>query len=288
VKLNLLMNPAESLAKGPGRRAYNLTLGLDRLGIAYEVCSENYEYAVGMQAGQVFKRWEEIPDNTPIGPNVMHNAGDHTGVAAKFKNFIVQSDWVADYWRWQFPEETKDFTFHIFPAAVDVEDGYRNIAKNRQPADTGLIYTKYQNKDNYNAASIIAESRGNAIETIKYGEYTIDQLKAACSKAKFCIYNSCCEKSSNALMEILACGVPVYVVDSKRWIGDDKFDRCTSAPHFDDRCGIVGDAMGKEFDDFIARIEANAYDPHSFVEEGYTVEKTAQILVDIVEACHGN
>jgi len=286
VKINLLCDLSEPVTRGPGRRARNLLVGLERLGIPYELRSRNFDYAFGLQNGAVNEVYKELPEYTPIGPNVMHNAGDHTGVAAKFKNYVVQSDWVADYWRWQHPELTHEFNFHIYPPACDIKAGYGDVAKNRNPDIDCLWYTKYQNDENRNRARQLFDDRKHSHIRIEYNEYTDKDLISACARARYCIYNSCCEKGSNALMEILACGVPVYVVDSVRWIGDDRFDRCTSAPHFDDRCGVIGGIEGQRFSEFIDGVNSNKYDPHGFVAEGFTVEHTAKKVWDILQECH--
>lgn len=287
MKLNLLVDICEPLTRGPGRRASNLMLGLDRIGVEYEICGEDYEWSVGLQCNKVFNCWEKMPSYALIGPNVMHNAGDHTGIAAKFKNYLVQSDWVADYWKWQFPKESEDFNFFVYPASVDLKNGFSDIAYFRKPVTQCLFYSKYQSDQNREIASYIFKARGHSFTHIEYGHYTLDQLKEACRTSHYCIYNSCCEKSSNALIEIMACGIPVYVIDSKRWIGDDKFDRCTSAPHFNNACGVIGDFYGKDFDIFYQRVQHGEYEPHSFVLMNHTVEKVAADLVEVVKKCHG-
>jgi hypothetical protein len=286
MKLNLLIDTNEPLTRGPGRRAKNLITGLTRNGIDFEICSKDYEWAVGLQNSKVFNCWQDLPTYVPIGPNVMHNAGDHKDIACKFSNYIVQSLWVKDYWLWQYPSPTDQFTFHIYPASVDIKDGFEEIAMTRKPSVNCLFYTKYQSGQNRLIAESIYKGKNHSVIPIIYGEYTQEQLKEACAKAEYCIFNSCCEKSSNALIEIMACGVPVYVIDSKRWIGDDKFDRCTTAPDFSPACGMLGDFFGTDFNDFYDNVKEGKYDPFSFVKNGYTVEIISNLLVEIVKKCH--
>jgi len=283
---NILTGGGEPLTRGPGRRAANLFVGLDRLGIEWDDCSDNFDRAIALQLGKVSEHFDALPEYTPIGPNVIHEARAHLPIAKKFRNFVVQSQWVADYWKWCDPELTKDFNFYVYPASVNMENGFREIAKTRQVSYECLFYTKYQNDDNRGKAEKLFQNKSDSSRTITYEEYTLDQLKEACFGARYCIYNSCCEKSSNALMEILACGVPMYVIDSKRWIGDDKFDKCTSAPHFDDRCGVISTAKDGAFDEFRNNVHAGKYSPSEFVEDGYTAEKVAKIVIDIIERCH--
>jgi hypothetical protein len=283
MRYNLLLGGGEPLTRGPGRRARNLEIGLTRLGIDYEVCGDDFSRAIGLQLGCVSRYFDSLPAYTPIGPNVVHEPSAHTLIAAKFKNFVVQSQWVAEYWKWACPELCTGYNFYIYPASVDMEDGFREIAKNRKPEYECLLYTKYQNNDNRFAAEKLFS--GHSSKTIEYSHYTLDELKAACSGAKYCVFNSCCEKSSNALLEILACGVPVFVIDSVRWIGDDRFDKCTSAPQFDDRCGMINTREGSSFDKFKQNVAAGVYKPSEFIEEGYTAEKVAKIVIDIIERC---
>lgn len=290
MKINLLINKSESLTKGPGRRAANLMLGFDRQGIAYEICSNDYENAFGMQGGAVFAYWKDLPSYTPIGPNVIHEASAHLDIAAKFKNFVVQSEWVKNYWLWENKDLTAGYTFHVYPASVDTIEW--NVKSNREKKC--LFYTKYQSGENCEGAREILRKRGHSSIEINYGEYTPAQLKEACSKVEYCLFNSCCEKSSNALLEIMACDIPVYVIDSKRWIGNDKFDQCSSAPDFSEICGVKesiewdakDDVKGKLFDSFYDNVKANIYKPREFILDGYTVEKMALRVKEILELCH--
>ena len=121
-------------------------------------------------------------------------------------------------------------------------------------------------------------------------KYTPEQLRHECCRVKYAIFQSCCEKSPHAMLEILAMGVPVFVVDSQRWIGDDSFDRATSAPYFDtELCGDVNvpdKTMVEAFYKFRQAERLVKYNPRSFAER-YTIESSTQILIDIVKECHG-
>lgn len=284
MRLNILINPNESINKGPGRRAKNLLIGLDRLSIPYEICSDNFDFTIGMQASCVFNRIDLLPAYTPIGPNVIHEPAANIDIANRFTNFIVQSAWVEDYWRWTDATITDHYNFFIYPASVDMDEW--SIFSQRSASVQCLFYTKYQSTENKNIAQKIYADRNHSSMIIEYGKYTTDDLKDACLKSEYCIFNSCCEKSSNALLEILATGLPVYVVNSHKWIGDDKFDRATSAPDFDERCGIIGGYCGENFDEFYDNVKMKKYDPVSFVKENYTVEKISQKVVDIAEECY--
>lgn len=289
MKLNLLIDTNERLSKGPGRRAANLMLGLSRIGVEYEICNDDYsfEWAVGLQGMKVNSRVEKMPSYCPIGPNCSHCANDNTDIRDKFTNYIVQSAWVEDFWRWTGPTNiVNKYKFYVWPASVDAED-FREASENRAPLVKALHYAKYQDQDNFGCAERIYKSHGHTFNVLKYGSYNFNELKEACRTAEYCVYNSCCEKSSNAMMEILACNIPVYVVDAKKWIGDDKFDRCTSAPHFDERCGMIGDRSGTGFGQFYENVKSGKYRPREFVLDGYTVEHGARRLVKIVEECHG-
>lgn len=286
MKLNLLINLSESKSKGPGKRASNLLLGLGRLNIDYDICSDDLEFAVGIQAAQVFNRWERMPSYAYIGPNVIHESSAHMGIANKFHNYIVQSNWVADYWKWE-NERAKNYNFLIYPASVDIGQ-FEHIIETRKPERNCLFYTKYQSKENHDRAAHIYLAKGHTSIEIEYGKYDAEQLKDACAKTEYCIFNSCCEKSSNALLEIMATGLPVYVVDNKRWIGDDKFEKCSSAPDFDRTCGIIGDYIGSRFEEFYDKVRQKNYDTHAFIKSKYTVETVAQNLVNEITKTYVN
>jgi hypothetical protein len=199
----------------------------------------------------------------------------------------VQSAWVEELWRWTGPADIVDkLRFFVWPASADLDE-FPIFPKSRVREIKALHYTKYQNNENFNWSYNIYNGRGHNAIVMRYGEYDIPKLIDNCSKVEYCIYNSCCEKSSNAMMEILACDIPIYVVDAKRWIGDDRFITATSAPHFDDRCGMIGDPHGAGFDEFYHNVLTGKYHPREFVADGFTVEHNARRLLQIVEECHG-
>jgi hypothetical protein len=272
MKLNLLASGAR-MTFGPGQRLSLLTRGLDALGVEYEFNGKDYSQAIGLHGDRVFLRWEELPVHVPIGPNVFHTSREHLPISEKFDNFIVQSEWVKDFWTWDNPKFSKNI--HVWPAGIDV-DFFSSRTKNI--THDCLYYTKYQNTENEKRVTDMLDKHKQSYSTVRYGKYDYKDFPEMCSHFKYAVFQSCCEKSPHVLLEMLACGLPVYVLDSKRWIGDDKFDRATSAPYFDERCGEK--CSGEErFPDFLCR----TYSPRDFVVEGFTYIHSTQILVDIMK-----
>lgn len=284
MKLNILADVSNPKV-GPSKRAINLIVGLKRLYIPYEICSDNYDYCMAMHDTKVFNIMHLLPSYTPIGPNVVHELSSDNRIANDFSNIVVQSNWIIDYMTWLDPIIASEKRFYEYPASVDIREW--DIGKNRSVKYNALFYTKYQSDENRFAAEKLLKDNHQTFTTIKYGEYEPEELKKACLSTSYCIYNSCCEKSSNALLEILATGLPIYVIDSKKWIGDDKFDRATSAPHFSDDCGIIGTRDGNRFTEFLNNVNSNKYDPLLFVKD-FSVEKIALLLIDIIERCYCN
>lgn len=283
MKLNLLIDTNESTNKGPGKRALNLRIGLDKLGIDYDICSSNFGFAFGMQIKLVDRYFHQLKKVTPIGPNVIHDFSDHLDISVKFQNFVVQSQWVKDYMFWHDKDIAKEKTFFEYPASVDIDSWkpiYSKVIKYNC-----LFYTKYQSDENKEFALQIPKSRNHSVRIVEYGTYTNQDLRSVCYQSEYCIFNSCCEKSSNALLEILATNTPVYIVDSNRWIGDDKFDKATSAPHFSDECGVIDNFNGEDFDLFYEKVKMNHYHPLSFTKD-FNVDVIAQKVIDILEECY--
>lgn len=282
LKLNLLLDISLNPKRGPKRRAVNLIDGLARLGIEFDIFGNDYTFAVGISAGarRVFK---DLPNYTPLGPNVCHELAGIEEFSGKFKNFIVQADWVANLWKWK-DKRAESKQFFVWPPSVDTKGKFAETHLNRTIKGDCLFYTKYQNGENKSQAYSHPLKRGHSIRVIDYGNYDLDQLIDAARSSRYCVFNSCCEKSSHAILEIMACGCPVYVVNSPRWIGEWEFDRCSSAPHFSSECGVIGDFEGKGFDGFLNNL--GNYHPRDFVEGGFTIEHNAQRLYDIVRYCY--
>jgi len=277
-------------AYGPRLRSDQLKIGLDLLGIDYTSDGTIGDVNVCIGSGAAFSRFNELPQCTPMGPNIIHDPLAHVPIVERFTNFIVQSDWVADLWRYYSPELCEGKKFFSWPFSVDLDFWKRNPDTDPKQEVDALWYTKYQNSQNRHLVEDLLKQQNQTYTTVSYKEYTPEQLRHECCRVKYAIFQSCCEKSPHAMLEILAMGVPVFVVDSQRWIGDDSFDRATSAPYFDtELCGDVNvpdKTMVEAFYKFRQAERLVKYNPRSFAER-YTIESSTQILIDIVKECHG-
>ena len=282
MKPNLLIDLHESKRKGPGRRAWNLLNGLIKLKKEFDICSNNFDYAFGLQLSKVNLYFNKLNLNTPIGPNVIHEFSANKNISDKFKNFVVQSKWVQDFMTWSDESIANTKRFFEYPASVNIDEWYYGTKNHIN--NNCVFYTKYQSDENRLIYEKELKKRNQSYITIEYGKYNKVDLLQACWHSEYCVFNSCCEKSSNALLEILATNTPVYVIDSKRWIGDDKFDRATSAPHFSPVCGAKN-SDNIDFNTFIENVKTNKYNPIDFVID-YDIDKIAQKVLDILEECY--
>lgn len=268
---------------GPNIRAVHLLRELDKMGVEYTRDRTIQAKNAAIHPGAFNVLCDQLPACTPVGPNIVHEARGHTAIGSKFHNIIVQGQWVADYWRWYDPEICKNLTFYVWPSGVDTE-----IYK---PDDTPkdidcLWYCKYVNQDARVAVSQELAKKNQSFRVVEYGQYEQAEMVAVAARSRYCVYSSCCEKSPHALLEIMSMGLPAFVIDSKKWIGDDKFDQCTSAPDWSDECGIKSsnEQIDDRFSTFLARLDQ--FKPREYVCRERTIRQFAQRFLDIVEACH--
>jgi len=121
-------------------------------------------------------------------------------------------------------------------------------------------------------------------EKIEYGSYTEEDLIALANSSRFCVTVTRTESQGIAYQEILSMNVPMYVIDKTIW--DDMPDisfPATSAPYFDDRCGIKHLDLSR-FDEFLSRL--NEYSPREYILENLTLEKCASEYISLLEFCN--
>ena len=86
--------------------------------------------------------------------------------------------------------------------------------------------------------------------------------------------------------------MPVFVVDNRWWIGDNKFEKCTSAPYFDEKlCGVKYPPDGSSYPEqafkrFKDPGNLASYHPREFVEAGYTYLHSTRAFLDCVRKAY--
>jgi hypothetical protein len=270
---------------GPGKVASNLMMGLDKLGVDYVV---NQEADINGCLTAWGPRFMNLPKNTLVGPNLVVVPTDIPQLWYHFKDVLVPCQWVKNFY--ETFEMTKNVNIHIWPSGIDTDKFSPSTFL--QKDNDCLIYFKNGSEETKNELIRLLDVYKLSYEEINYGGYTEEQLIDVAKRSKFCVVIARTESQGIAYQEILSMGVPCYVVDKTVW-DDQPQHSCpaTSAPYFDDRCGIKCPDFSKleEFIDelfFEQVLTKSKYDPRQYILDNLTLEKCASDYVKLLEISH--
>ena len=275
----------------------NLRLGLDRLGIPYEVnvpfgrlrpddllgvlgrgrnCLSGYAGKRPLVAGIGLmthpSEWPTLFEDYPVACYLQH------------------SEWTASVYRRYFGNRCE-----IWPVGIDTES-WSPPAPGVKGVDF-LIYDKIHWDRPARQADLIDPivgklgALGASHRTLRYGAYEPGEFRDALRECKALLFLSAHESQGLACEEAMASGVPVLAWDPGRCQDPDRFlwgdaDIPTSSvPYFDERCGLTF----RDFPDFENKVgpfldaaQRSAFRPRDYVLENLTVERCSAKFVEIL------
>ena len=232
----------------------------------------------------IYLHLRRIP--TLVGPNLVTLPSELPRVLRNGRSsltHIVPCSWVRDLW---IVSGGADLSIKIWPVGIgtcrSVED------KPKRDPNKVLVYFKSRDGQLVDQVLKVLESVHYEVSLITYGDYQQDQLVAAAVECSFGIWIAGTETQNIALMEVLAYGLPLIVLDALS-LGENVIRspkifpqlrvspelsavRTTSAPYFDNRCGVKIERVC----DLKAAIQTLAgnlsgFDPAGFIEERHNV-----------------
>ena len=271
-----LFHGGVSANNGPGKVALNLIAGFKKLGVDFV---ENVEQDVNGCLASWSPRFKDLPRETLVGPNIMVLPTDDPSVWSYFDNFIVPCEWVGNYFK-TF-DITKDTKFHTWAVGIDTEL-FSPMGKVKSKC---LVYNKRGSKENLEVILQTLNLLKIEYVLLDYGSYTESDLLTACEQSLFAVLNTGTESQGIAYQEILATGVPCYVIDKQVWDDQPGYNfAATSAPYFDDRCGIKHHNLSR-FGEFLDKL--STFKPRNYILDNLTLEKGASEYIRLLEECHG-
>jgi len=276
----------------------NLRLGLERLGVAYEMnlpfdalasddrigvlgrgryALEGYRRAIPLVAGIGLmthpSEWPDLCETYPVALYLQH------------------SDWANAIYRPYFGARCR-----VWPVGIDTES-WRPAPADRKQTDF-LIYDKIMWRRDARVPELLepvrralAAAKLSARE-LRYGAYDEAEYRAALGACRAMIF--LCEHESQGLayQEALASGVPVLAWDQGRYLDPNCAAwgqpdvPATSVPYFDARCGLrFRDA--REFPErlgsFLEGLRAGTLAPRDYALETLTLEKSARRFLALLE-----
>jgi hypothetical protein len=283
-------------ASGPAKVFSNLCLGLDRLGVGYEINPpiENLrdDDRVGVIGlGRDALRGYDRSNPIVAGPGLMTHPSEWPDLCEQYPvvRYLQHSTWAADVYKPYFGDKCA-----IWPVGIDTDTWLP--ADQRDKRFDFLIYDKIMWCRDQAVPRLLTPIRAELARRklrftdIRYGQYGETQYRQALRHSKAMIF--LCEHESQGLayQECLAAGVPVLAWDQGRWLDPHRFAwgdpeiPATSVPYFDDRCGLRFGGI-EDFSEKLTKfIDRRPYmAPRDYVLENLTVEQCAGRYLQILD-----
>lgn len=255
--------------------ALNTIAGLEKIGIPYsENRIEAYNGALHM-----VQCVRDLPKNTVIGPESMVLPEEHIDMWRLYQNWTTPCEWVTRSYRTSPIAQNARIT--EWPAGIDTD---RFTDTDRKPDTDAFIFyknvTKQTTPQMLDAVRAELDARGMTYNVLEYGKYREDDLIQCTKRCRFAVWLVGTESQNIALLEVLSCGVPIYVIDEQtfKYCGFT-MSGATSAPYFDDRCGVKHTDTAR-IDAFIDRL--SVFKPREYVLDNFTLERCAQAYYDML------
>jgi len=284
---------------GPKKVLDNTLKGLDKIGVTYVFNKSINEYKYNwihddqkaiIEAGFVGKP-------VLIGPNTAVLPKDLPKLRKRLPKgsvYIHPSKWSADVWRQiGYGEAKLDF----WPAGIDMDEFKIVDKKDNKKV---LFYFKERDLKLIDKVKKILKRMNLEYEIIHYGFYQQNDYKKTLKNSKFGIWIGRQESQGIGLQEALATGLPLVVLDATSLFDTVPTDsknyyayefpqelrsvKTSTAPYFDERCGIKIENIDK-LEDSIKYIQENihSFNPREYIEENLSLEKSAKGLVSFFE-----
>ncbi len=271
---------------GPQSVFDSLTLGLNELGVPYEVNAllPKVPCVVCVLSGVDVLRWAIAQKQQGwigkiiAGPNVSVLPSDFSGL---LKNpnidiLLTPSQWVRESYIQNSPE-LKD-KIKIWPAGVAIPNKNLNVK-----SYDFLIYNKIKDKELLRQIEKYLKNSDFKCVTLNYGEFSQKNYYSLLDISRFEIYLSETESQGLAMFEAWARGVPTFVWERGFWETHGlKIFGHTSSPYLNQRAGL----RFKDFDEFILRLKdfmAGHYESREYARQEFDNRAGAEKLLQIIE-----
>ena len=279
---------------GPNKVIVNTIKGLTKIGYPFEINKDirnfRYNWIHDSPEGLIEVGLCGIP--AVIGPNIAVLPKDLPWFRPALTNciYLYPSQWCIDLWK---EIGFAECPMHPWPAGIDTEDF--NVKRSAANSSDVMIYFKRRDPILLNQAIATVKNMGLIPQVIRFGDYNEGQYKQILPKSKFGIWIGISESQGVGLQEALASGLPLIICDvNSLFESSAKNDytfpkklrgfKPTSAPYFDERCGIIINDFSK-LEESINEMLTNLsyYNPREFVIENLSLEKQARELLSFFD-----
>ena len=209
-------------------------------------------------------------------------------------NVVVPTEWVRQFIRFAMPYGSPDGgsrRLSLWAAGVDTDFYSPGTATGAEKTQDYFIYYKSQRSVDLRRLQTLLftsffQLRGSVLF---YYCYTPEMLRAAARASRFCIVLDKTETQGLAMLEIMACDCPLFIVDNTKYEGTRiGLNGASSCPCWSDRCGVKTswETAEKDLTAFLPSLEKEkgTYTPRAFVESTYSYKAAASSLLQLLLA----
>jgi len=252
--LNIISHSASrNNISGPGKVLMNTLKGLAENGVGVRlnepVVEHRYNWIHDSPEGIIEAGFSGKP--VLVGPNTAASPDDLPKLRYPLNPasiYLFPSEWPMKAWK---VSEFRECRCRVWAAGIDL-DIFNKEQIRWNDSNHALIYFKHRSSELLSKVQQLIRDQGWDYETIKYGSYSEDEYRLALSKARFGIWVGGTESQGFALMEAMASGLPLLVLDAAtlsennysvnniqvpRFKSQFIASGASTAPYFDARCG---------------------------------------------------
>ena len=268
---------------GPEMVVKNLIKSLDLKKIDYAINENVYpnNFLVQYNENARRKKINLSGSSCLIGPQIWpfdNICKDLIEELQSYKRIISPSQWNKDWYMKKFylPDEKVG----VWPVGIDIPNNVRNIQYDC------LLYYKRRSAEELEIVEKFLKKKKLTYKILQYGSYTEDQFLEMANQANFCFLLNGTESQGIAVQQIMSLGVPLFVWDVESWDDMGELWSCpaSSVPYWDERCGekfYKKTMLSRTFTKFNKKLKEGEYDPKSYVKENLSLERSAEILLDL-------
>ena len=226
----------------------------------------------------------------PMAPS-MNDEEDYTKnpvwIYGKDATVVVPTEWVRQFVCHGMPYDDGELRgnrrLSLWPSGVDT-DFFSPLSQGQKTQDFFIYYKSQRHADLHRIHTLLFKShfqlRGSVLA---YYCYTPEMLRLAARSSRFCIVLNSTETQGLAMLEIMACDCPLFVLDSVEHKGKRVgMTGASSCPCWSAECGVKTswDNLETDFPAFLTSL--SSYRPREFVESAYSYEAAAASLLRIM------
>jgi len=280
----------QSIVGGPNKVIFNTLKGFDLIGYPYvlnkNINNYKYNWIHDSKKALIEAAVKKIP--AIVGPNLFVLPKDFPRLMPSIKHclYLHPSNWCIDVWKKLGYADAK---LSSWPSGIDTE----RFNLNREKVNPKQVMVYFKRRDPAILELVKKKLIDNGFEpkVVVYGQYNEQDFIETIRNSSFAVWITISESQGIALQETLSTGCPIIVfnvkslfeaVVGKNYIFPERLRNvpASSAPYFDNRCGIIIDDLvflDAKIKEMSSKI--HMYKPREFILENLSLEKMAIKLI---------